>query len=107
MVRREEPLLKPSGFPVDVEADVCLRPFTSLKAGGPAEWLARARSADELAAVAVVAQSQGLSTTYLGWGSNILPSDEGVPGLVVLNQARSIEVLGDGTIEADAGCGFQ
>lgn len=90
-----------------MEASVSLRTHTTLKAGGSAEWLARARTSDELAEVACAAQSQALSATYLGSGSNILPSDAGVPGLVVLNLARKIEVREDGSVEADAGCGFQ
>jgi UDP-N-acetylmuramate dehydrogenase len=45
--------------------------------------------------------------TVLGWGSNVLPSDFGVPGLVLVNDARSIEVIDGGDVLADAGCGFQ
>jgi UDP-N-acetylmuramate dehydrogenase len=62
---------------------------------------------DELAEVAAYAQKNGLRTAYLGWGSNILPSDRGIPGLVVLNLARSIRVDPNGEVVADAGCGFQ
>jgi UDP-N-acetylmuramate dehydrogenase len=94
-------------LPVELEADVPLAPYTTLRAGGRARWLARARTADEIAEVAQVSQSADLKTTYLGWGSNVLPSDEGVPGLVVLNLARTIEVGEDGHVVADAGCGFQ
>lgn len=99
------PLSKPLGF---VHArHQSLRPYCTLRAGGEAEVLATVRSADELAAVAIEAQDRGLATTILGWGSNVLPSDQGVPGLVVVNEARRIEVGPDGEVIADAGCGFQ
>ena len=69
--------------------------------------MAKARSADELAEIAEATQREGVATTYLGWGSNILPSDAGVPGLVVVNLARRIAIGTNGEILADAGCGFQ
>ncbi len=99
--------MTPIALPIEVTPNVPLRPYTTLRAGGPAQWLARATHADELAELAIVAQQSNLKTTYLGWGSNVLPADDGVPGLVVLNQARSIRIETDGTIEADVGCGFQ
>jgi UDP-N-acetylmuramate dehydrogenase len=86
---------------------VPLRPYVTLRAGGPAEWMARPRTCDDLARLAIAAQTEGIPTTYLGWGSNVLPSDVGIRGLVVLNLARRIEVRKDGKVEADAGCGFQ
>lgn len=89
------------------QKSVSLRPFTTLRAGGCAELFAVARSADELADWAIDAQSEGRKATYLGWGSNVLPSDDGVPGLVIVNAGRNIEIDRSGEIVADAGCGFQ
>jgi UDP-N-acetylmuramate dehydrogenase len=94
-------------FPFEVLAGAPLRTYTTLKAGGSAEFLAQADSSDSLAAFGAFAQQSGLPMTVLGWGSNVLPSDDGVPGLVVLNRASQIHVYSDGRIEADAGCGFQ
>jgi UDP-N-acetylmuramate dehydrogenase len=90
-----------------VHRRVPLRPYTTLKAGGPAELLCEARTVDQLAAAALAAQSDGMDHVVLGWGSNILPSDAGVPGLVILNLAREIQIEADGDVVADAGCGFQ
>jgi UDP-N-acetylmuramate dehydrogenase len=89
------------------ERGVCLRPYTTLRAGGPAEFFGIARTADVLGEMACEAQKERIKATYLGAGSNVLPSDDGVPGLVLLNAARRIEMLGDGEIVADAGCSFQ
>ncbi|MBS1721426.1 MAG: UDP-N-acetylmuramate dehydrogenase [Armatimonadetes bacterium] len=89
-----------------IERKKCLRPFTTLKAGGAAETFFVARTADELAEMAEYAQVHDWHATILGWGSNVLPSDDGVTGLVVLNRASEIHVAGREVL-ADAGCGFQ
>lgn len=88
-------------------ANVSLRPFTTLRAGGRAEWFLRARTADELAEAAIGAQRNRMVTTYLGGGSNVLPSDSGVHGLTVLNEASEVKVSDDGCVEADTGAAFQ
>ncbi len=87
--------------------DGLLRPFTTLKAGGNAEYLAVAHTADELAAIAESVQRRSIPTLYLGQGSNVLPSDQGVKGWVVINAARRIDVSASGEVVADAGCRFQ
>src|SRR5205807_705437 len=87
--------------------DVPLKPYTTLRAGGNAETLAVATTADELAEYAVHAQKTDTHTTLLGWGSNVLPSDSGVPGLVLVNQANRIQIERSGEVIAETGCGFQ
>lgn len=93
------------GLPV--ERNVSLQPYTALKAGGPAERFLVARSCQELADASIAAQSLGILTTIIGSGSNILPSDKGVPGLVILNMATRIAVAKTGEVLADSGCAFQ
>lgn len=94
-----------AGF--DIQKKAPLRGYTTLKAGGPADFFVVATCADDLAAIASAAQQEDIKTTPLGWGSNVLPSDKGVPGLVVLNLARRIVVAKTGEVLADSGCGFQ
>ncbi len=86
---------------------VSLRPFTTLRAGGPAEQLIEARTLDELGAACAWAQGQSLSMTVLGSGSNILPSDDGVAGLTILNRASRIDIRPHGNVIAETGCSFQ
>ena len=90
-----------------VQEKVSLAPYNTLRSGGAAQWFLKVRSVEEFAAVAIEAQQQGIATTVLGWGSNVLPSDDGVPGLTILNSARQIEFGPDGAVSADCGCGFQ
>jgi UDP-N-acetylmuramate dehydrogenase len=92
---------------IPTQQNVSLRPYTTLKAGGPAEIFYVARSVDEFAQVSLEAQRTEVHTTVLGWGSNILPSDAGVPGLTLINGAHRIDFGSDGEVIADTGCGFQ
>ncbi|HWA83586.1 MAG TPA: FAD-binding protein, partial [Fimbriimonadaceae bacterium] len=94
-----------AGLPI--ERGIPLKPYATLRAGGAAEFFAVAPTSNELGEAAIVAQEEAIRTTILGWGSNILPSDDGVPGLVILNNARRISVARTGEVLADAGAGFQ
>lgn len=90
-----------------VERKKPLAPFSTLHAGGSAESFIIARTPDELAALAIASQKEGWDMTILGSGSNILPSDDGVSGLVVVYQAQSITVDPNGMVHADCGSLFQ
>ncbi|MBV6457544.1 MAG: UDP-N-acetylenolpyruvoylglucosamine reductase [Fimbriimonadaceae bacterium] len=86
---------------------VSLAPLTTLRAGGPAEWLVSANSTEELAMLAQHCHRQRLPLTVLGWGSNVLPSDHGVAGLTVVNRSTVIDIREDGTVDVDTGASFQ
>jgi len=100
-------LLDSSLADVPLERGVSLKPYTTLRAGGRAEYFSVAETSNQLADLAVKAQRLKVPATILGWGSNVLPSDDGVPGLVLMNNARRIAVARSGEVLADAGCGFQ
>ncbi|MFI5387029.1 MAG: UDP-N-acetylmuramate dehydrogenase [Fimbriimonadales bacterium] len=101
-------MLGSSGFAgVPVDRGVSLKPYATLRAGGCAELFVIAETSNQLAEIALEAQRKQIGATILGWGSNILPSDDGVPGLVVMNNARRIAIARSGEVLADAGCGFQ
>lgn len=84
-----------------------LRLFTTLKAGGNADRLYVAQTRDELAEAAIRAHQSGDALTIFGSGSNVLPSDAGVRGTVIINRARAIDVLPNGDIEVDSGAALQ
>lgn len=84
-----------------------LAPFTTLRAGGPAQAMIRAQTLHELRDAAASAQTQGTPVTVLGWGSNMLPADRGVPGLCLVNEARELACDPDGRVTASTGIGFQ
>lgn len=65
--------------------------YTAARLGGPAEWLYVAReSTDELVEVVTAAWAAGLPVRILGGGANVLVSDRGVPGLVVINDVTEV-----------------
>lgn len=66
-----------------LKANVPLATLTSFRVGGPAEWYVAPRCLEELQASLEWAKVQGLVTTVLGAGSNLLISDCGLPGLVI------------------------
>src|SRR5512141_1271989 len=73
-----------------VKENVLLAPYTSARIGGPADVLITAESADELARILKLLQKLDLEYLLLGGGSNVLVSDRGVRGVVVLNRAKGI-----------------
>jgi UDP-N-acetylmuramate dehydrogenase len=73
-----------------VKENVSLAPYTSARIGGPADILITAESADELARIIKLLQKQEIDYLMLGGGSNVLVSDKGVRGVVVLNRAKGV-----------------
>jgi UDP-N-acetylmuramate dehydrogenase len=73
-----------------VKENVSLAPYTSARIGGPADILITAESADELARTIKLLRKQEMDYIMLGGGSNVLVSDRGVRGVVVLNRARGV-----------------
>ena len=90
-----------------IACNVSLKPFTTLRAGGNADQMVIARSVDDLRDAAAGAQVDKLETTILGYGSNILPSDDGVRGLTIINRANKIQISPSGEVIAGTGCTFQ
>lgn len=69
---------------------VPLARYTSARLGGPADILLVVNSAGELADAAIQLWKTGISFIVLGGGSNVLVSDAGVRGVVVINRARQL-----------------
>lgn len=91
--------------------DVPMRDFAMLRVGGRAQAMAVCNTCDELAEAAAGAQSSSTPLFVLGAGSNIVPSDAGVPGAVLLNRAKDIAIgpsmRGSAEVVAETGCSFQ
>ncbi len=73
-----------------VQENVSLAPYTSARIGGPADVFVVVKSANELMGVMKVIWEQGVPYTILGGGSNVLVSDKGVRGVVVLDRAKDV-----------------
>jgi UDP-N-acetylmuramate dehydrogenase len=86
-----------------LEKDVPLAPYTTFKIGGPADYLFRARTADELAGALELARELEIPFFLLGVGANILIGDGGFRGLVIRNEATEIEFLDERRVRAESG----
>ena len=83
--------------------------YTTARIGGPAELLIETRTVDELIAVVHRADELRLPYLVLGGGANILVSDLGVRGLVIINKAKEMKFSVRGVqarVEVDAGVGL-
>ena len=79
-----------------VQENLTLAPYTSARIGGPADVVLTVKSADELADAVQVIWEQDLPYHILGGGSNVLVSDKGFRGVVVLNRAKEVRFeMGD------------
>lgn len=87
---------------VKAERAAPLARFTTMRVGGPADLLVTAHNSFELRALVRFARSRDLPLLLLGRGSNIVISDRGVRGLVVLVRAEGSRVEGAAYV-AEAG----
>ncbi len=65
---------------------------TTARIGGPAEFFAVAEDADQLAEMVRTARAAEVAFFILGSGANILVSDSGVSGLVIVNRAKAVRI---------------
>lgn len=81
-----------------------MRDYTTLRLGGPADWLVTPRSSREIVQILGEAKDAGLPVHVIGQGSNLLVLDGGIRGLVI-RMARGLRdcfVRGN-ILVADAG----
>ena len=86
-----------------VERNVPLAPLTTFRIGGPADFLYRAQTPDELVGALQVAREQEIPHFLLGKGANILVGDLGFRGLVIRSEVSGIDFLDDTRVRAGAG----
>jgi UDP-N-acetylmuramate dehydrogenase len=85
-----------------LQQGVALAPFTTYKIGGPADYFLEVTNADELAEAVKLARKQEIPYFVLGLGANILVSDKGFRGLVILNRAKGMRFDGQ-NVSAESG----
>lgn len=95
-------LLPPRLRPL-ARAGVPLAPLTTFRIGGAAALLVEPASLRDVSDLLAACRASGVPLFVLGGGSNLLVSDEGVPGVVVsLARLKKIQVIGSHVI-AQAG----
>jgi UDP-N-acetylmuramate dehydrogenase len=68
---------------VQIEENVLLAPFTTLKIGGPARYFVRARTESDITGAVRYARKLKLPLFVLGGGSNLVVPDSGFDGMVL------------------------
>jgi UDP-N-acetylmuramate dehydrogenase len=91
-----------------VQENIPLAPHTSARIGGAADIFVTVNSADELADAVKVIWDYGMPYHILGSGSNLLVSDKGVRGVVILDRAKDVrfEAGDQPTVWSEAGVIF-
>jgi len=74
-----------------LQENVSLSNYTAARIGGPADALVFVHSADELVQAAEKLWGMEVPLLLLGGGSNVLVSDKGVRGVVIVNRARQVK----------------
>jgi UDP-N-acetylmuramate dehydrogenase len=87
---------------ITVEREAPLAALTTMKVGGPAEYLAAVATEEQLLALVRWSRSVELPYFVLGGGSNILISDAGIRGLVIHNRCRRVRIETGSGKEVDA-----
>lgn len=67
---------------------------TAIRVGGPVDLLVAAGSVDEVIRAARLARDIGVPWRVLGSGCNLLVSDAGLRGLVIVNRASAVDIVG-------------
>src|SRR5947207_5613413 len=88
--------------PPELRPGAPLAPLTTIRVGGPADWLAEPRSFRAAVAALAWARDGDVPVAVVGLGSNLLVADEGFRGLVIRlgGRLRGISVRG-----TDVWCG--
>ena len=91
---------------VDIRKNVALAPLTTFEIGGAAEYYVEVKNEAQILETLSYAKENGLRTTILSGGSNVLIPDGGLDGLVMRIVEGSTSFIKDGAlcVEADAGC---
>ncbi len=78
---------------ISIKKQVKLSSYTTFKIGGEAKYLVEAKSIDDLIEAVKFAKDEGEPILVIGGGSNLLISDNGFSGLVIVNKLMGISEI--------------
>ena len=67
-----------------VQINVPLKEYTSFKVGGPADYMVQTGNRDEIEKIITIAKQENVPYYVLGNGTNMLVSDDGFRGIIIL-----------------------
>ena len=91
---------------LEIRENYPLSGLTTFGVGGPARYFALAESEDDIVQSLEFAKERGIPFLALGGGSNVLISDKGFPGIVILNRIKGFSSsVEDGSVIVRSGAG--
>lgn len=88
----------------DIRKNVPLSTMTTFRVGGPADYVACPKTAEQIAALLKLCSGNKIPFFVLGNGSNILASDDGYRGVIICVLTGMNQIITDGcTVKAQAG----
>ncbi|OIO52161.1 UDP-N-acetylenolpyruvoylglucosamine reductase [Candidatus Peregrinibacteria bacterium CG1_02_41_10] len=91
---------------MSIQENIPLAPYTTFGIGGPARYFSKLTEKAELIPLLQFAQTNKIPWLILGQGSNVLISDKGFSGLVILNQLNRC-TLKNNLITVESGFNLQ
>ena len=80
---------------MELHSNIPLKNYTTMRLGGPAQFMTDAHSTEEVAAICKDAASKNIRIFVLGGGSNVIARDEGFNGLVLRMRIPGFEIVAD------------
>lgn len=90
---------------MEIQENVILKPFSTFKIGGSAQYFAKITSTEDLVDALRFAQEKDLPVGIIGAGCNLIITDEGIPGLVIKMENQGI-AFDSQVVRAEAGLSF-
>lgn len=84
---------------ITIKKNYSLAKLTTFRIGGPAKFFVEVKNIDQLCAALVFAKKEKVPFMILGGGSNMLVSDKGFNGLIIVLKMRGFEVVRKNTSE--------
>ena len=86
----------------NLQKSVTLAPYTTYRIGGNADYFFVAKTKEALIEALAWASKEGIAYVIIGGGSNLLISDAGFRGLVILNRSNKYSIS-DGLVISESG----
>lgn len=86
-----------------IKQDINLAKFTSMGLGGNAKYLSEVHSEDDLIESLTFAKENQLRILMIGEGNNLIFSDWGFDGIVLVNKIKGIKKIDNNTYQVGAG----
>jgi UDP-N-acetylmuramate dehydrogenase len=77
----------------EVYRNAPLAPYTTMGVGGPADLLVIAATIEELLTSIEIAQRTGIPFKLIGQGSNLIVSDTGFRGMIIVNRSQGWQIM--------------